>query len=1485
MRIIIALWTLLVLGGGRGGAQEPINSEQIAPEREALVVQNGPRGEVRAAQISPDGSRLATLDGRRVQLWRRDGGLLWSRGVSGDPQALAWRSDSGRLAVGVGGTEGFFVSKPGDSAGALELDVRDGRILRTLLHDNNTVSRLAYLRDGRLLVQSHGDSVAWDGAGQKSALKMYGALFPSPNGETVALLTSGVQLWDAALTRKSTSLWQKGMPTRTLAWSPDGARLAVGDMKRVQIWNIASRAVEREIALPAQVLPANASATEFDALSLVWTPDGGALWVARTDFPEARPDEQSGRSAPGRPRLWLGQIESASGQLETLRAGERRAITTLAMWPDATLIWGGADGDEPPMWSGELHFMRANANAVGANAVGAHAVQAIWSAPQPLQAPTVLELSPDGATLAVGGEDTAVRLWSLRDGRLTKSLKEFSAEILALRWSPSGRYIAALDYENLFVFDVVGGRGRTFKGTPIYDVGAPSLSWSPDEQQIAFEGGAGTFVFDRQTQKTRELTMPGRGDFNTLGGPLRWTREGLEAAGGLMLIEPRSGRVLRELNATGVASERGHEGPVRAFAWLENGRRLLTLGGDEARQITVKRWDVAANRVERTLEFASEARALALSPDAKYFAVGGASGQVVLCDTQSLETRWNHQFEAPIHALMWSGSGDALFAATDDGWTHVLSAEGARRGRFAALPSPELNATGYEWMHVAPDNHFLASPKAAAQLRWRNGLDLLPLNAVGTPLEKLPLSAAIVALRSPAGLTARAMATPTPLPTPKAKSVDSSGAPVLVLQGLAAGQFRALAVSRATRWIVTHDEGGAQTLWDGRAGLQWGELKNGRDRVPLFFSPDGTLLFCAPTAYPGDGEVYRALEVRRVPGGELVRRFALQAPYWGDGKTVRGVVKGAVETWSIAAGKRLARRPIAGLAPGNRLAFSPDGGLLVAGGEYYKDRTARVWRVSDGQKIIEIKDPQRIIGPTAVSSDGRFVATEGEDPNWSPPTDGPMTESAYARTFRIHLWNARTRRLLHTYAGYYSLSGGVQLLRFAPDNRALLSAGKDGNLRRLDIASRRVTEVVPAPKDALSPLDWPIALAPDARSGAGRTREFGLATFEVAANRLKTRFAGPVGAPDQAFWSPDGRYVFAGGLLFDAHGGALLANAPNAYVREAVWRDGEVWTTSLQSVTRWKVPSLKKLDEWRIAPLGQSAQPKPAPDIIRDYSDGVRLSPDGATVLTSDPKGTFGGGKPGLWVWDAATRRVRRTLIPDFGHGYSSLDQLVFFPRGDKIVRPTKSGLELWDLNSGEKLQSWRDPIDPNYQTQSYNVALLPLAVSPDEKLIAVRATRNDAIWIFHADGAAPLQLLVKAGYRAHFLRDARRLLLQNGAKWQLWDARGEGRQPLRTLGADDGHLQPSPDEKLAAIGSQAKAGLQVWNLARDEEALRWYVVGANRDTPPAGWIALTPQGFYAASPEGEKRLRWRDAQGFWPLEKSRARFHRPDSVAAALQP
>jgi len=53
-----------------------------------------------------------------------------------------------------------------------------------------------------------------------------------------------------------------------------------------------------------------------------------------------------------------------------------------------------------------------------------------------------LAFSPDGATLASGGDDSTVRLWRVADGKLQRTLENHGHHVYAVGFNPDGHYLA-----------------------------------------------------------------------------------------------------------------------------------------------------------------------------------------------------------------------------------------------------------------------------------------------------------------------------------------------------------------------------------------------------------------------------------------------------------------------------------------------------------------------------------------------------------------------------------------------------------------------------------------------------------------------------------------------------------------------------------------------------------------------------------------------------------------------------------------------------------------------------------------------------------------------------------------------------------------------------------------------------------------------------------------------------------------------------------
>ena len=115
-----------------------------------------------------------------------------------------------------------------------------------------------------------------------------------------------------------------------------------------------------------------------------------------------------------------------------------------------------------------------------------------------------------------------------------------------------------------------------------------------------------------------------------------------------------------------------------------------------------------------------------------------------------------------------------------------------------------------------------------------------------------------------------------------------------------------------------------------------------------------------------------------------------------------------------------------------------------------------------------------------------------------------------------------------------------------------------------------------------------------------------------------------------------------------------------------------------------------------------------------------------------------------------------------------------------------------------------------------------------------------------------------------------------------LFDARS-GQEVRKFLGHTGivWAVAPSPDGRFLLSGSQDQT-LRVWDPNRDEPLLSLFVAGDD-------WVAWTPEGYYAASPGGEKLMGWHVNNGrdqmasFYPAAQFRKALYRPDVIKLIL--
>ncbi len=470
-------------------------------------------GSVHAVAFSPDGSQV--VSGARngsTLLWHADGsGQQRLAGPSKGIIALAFSRD-GRHIAGA------------SPDGKIYLWNRDGRYIRTIEGHTDSATGVDFSPDQTIVSCSADKSVKlWSLDGQLER-----ACEPYPKTErTVAAFGQGrkyfvhwkgenvVDIWGAA--GKPVARIEDAHKKRIhhIAVSPDGGTIAtVGWDKRIRLWGMDGK-LKQDIPIQQKQVAV-----------LKFTPDSRTLVIARLkkyylidpetlsarlfrhkkniDDIAVSPDGRHIACHDGRIQLFTGDGRF----VRTIEAKDNYGDSNLIFSPGGQIIatWNNSRGQvsvkaarqvNVRLWHIDGRFL----GIIGPdatifrdadnNSIKYHYLHAIHD----------VAFSPDGKTIACGGQDDNVTLWSL-DGRLIKTFKGHSLYVQSVDFSPDGRYILSSSRDGtLRVWNVENGSSMVLLAD-----GDEWVMFTPDGyfdasrnggDQVAMVSGAEAFAPDQ----------------------------------------------------------------------------------------------------------------------------------------------------------------------------------------------------------------------------------------------------------------------------------------------------------------------------------------------------------------------------------------------------------------------------------------------------------------------------------------------------------------------------------------------------------------------------------------------------------------------------------------------------------------------------------------------------------------------------------------------------------------------------------------------------------------------------------------------------------------------------------------------------------------------------------------------------------------------------------------------------------------------------
>ncbi len=504
----------------------------------------------------------------------------------------------------------------------------------------------------------------------------------------------------------------------------------------------------------------------------------------------------------------------------------------------------------------------------------------------------------------------------------------------------------------------------------------------------------------------------------------------------------------------------------------------------------------------------------------------------------------------------------------------------------------------------------------------------------------------------------------------------------------------AVALSRDGRYVATGGEDGTAQVWEASKGKPVGSpLKHGGRVLALEFAPDGKRLLTSCDD--------NRLRLWEVPGGKLLGQAVLDAPakavaFSPDGGRILAGGAARASVWDAAT-----LRPIVDAATLRpvvvehtrvlAVSFSPDGDRLLTGSG---DRTARQWDARTGRPLLDGPlQHQDFVHAVAFSPDGKRLLTAGSDQTvrlWDSDSGRPLAPPlevqgpVWAVAFRSDGgFAAATREEVRCWGtaahpqqlNRFEARAGVTSLALSEDGRILAAGTKRGTVHLWDVDARRELANWAGHGDEV----WAAAFCAEGGLVTG-SRDGAVKAWDANAGH-RLRWELNEGYPVRTIArSPDGFRLLIGGGASSAQGASRLRDHAGQPIGDPPEQDGAVWAAAWAAAPNLDgkkgiYATSSGYNRVRLWDL-ESGQCYDLPPLHHGRVTALVFHPDGRILLTGSTDRT-------ARLWNTATREPLGEPMEHAG----AVNAVAFAAHGSIVVTGDAEGnVRFWDAATGTSI-------------------------------------------------------------------------------------------------------------------------------------------------------------------------------------------------------